>query len=276
VVTFSRLTAAFVLAAIFHSAPVYAADTRFQHVSLLAAQDRVSLVFELTGEPLDVATRRVSAAVLELDAGPVVGPARPTSFMAPPGVRFVMGVSIHAGSDTGNRLKARITLLERARSAVRVLGRRVYVDFSPDSLPPSATQPTRTAAMTAPRAPGAPAAGTPAVAAQSAEAPAPSRREEYRAAVQPAIERFEQLSSFMVSAAASPSEPVLKAIGSTLVGIQGLLLSVDAPVESKTLHDLLSSAVATALTAVSPTFTGDRTAQARQAMSLLEQAKNSR
>jgi len=276
VVTFSRLTAAFVLAAIFHSAPVYAADTRFQHVSLLAAQDRVSLVFELTGEPQDVATRRVSAAVLELDAGPVVGPARPTSFMAPPGVRFVMGVSIHAGSDTGNRLKARITLLERARSAVRVLGRRVYVDFSPDSLPPSATQPTRTAAMTAPRAPGAPAAGTPAVAAQSAEAPAPSRREEYRAAVQPAIERFEQLSSFMVSAAASPSEPVLKAIGSTLVGIQGLLLSVDAPVESKTLHDLLSSAVATALTAVSPTFTGDRTAQARQAMSLLEQAKNSR
>lgn len=275
-VTFSRLTAAFVLAAIFHSAPVYAADTRFQHVSLLAAQDRVSLVFELTGEPLDVATRRVSAAVLELDAGPVVGPARPTSFMAPPGVRFVMGVSIHAGSDTGNRLKARITLLERARSAVRVLGRRVYVDFSPDSLPPSATQPTRTAAMTAPRAPGAPAAGTPAVAAQSSEAPAPSRREEYRAAVQPAIERFEQLSSFMVSAAASPSEPVLKAIGSTLVGIQGLLLSVDAPVESKTLHDLLSSAVATALTAVSPTFTGDRTAQARQAMSLLEQAKNSR
>ena len=275
-VTFSRLTAAFMLAAIFHSAPVHAADTRFQHVSLLAAQDRVSLVFELTGEPQDVATRRVSAAVLELDAGPVVGPARPTSFMAPPGVRFVMGVSIHAGSDTGNRLKARITLLERARSAVRVLGRRVYVDFSPDSLPPSATQPTRTAAMTAPRAPGAPAAGTPAVAAQSAEAPAPSRRDEYRAAVQPAIERFEQLSPFMVSAAASPSEPVLKAIGSTLVGIQGLLLSVDAPVESKTLHDLLSSAVATALTAVSPTFTGDRTAQARQAMSLLEQAKNSR
>ncbi len=278
--TFSRLTAAFVLAAIVQSAPVEAADTRFQHVSLLAAQDRVSLVFELTGEPQDVATRRVSAAVLELDAGPVVGPARPTSFMAPPGVRFVMGVSIHSGSDTGNRLKARITLLERARSAVRVLGRRVYVDFSPDSLPPAAPQPTRTAAVARPRAIGAPAAGAPpagatAVVAPPAEAPSPSRREEYRAAVQPAIERFEQLGPFMVSAAASPSEPVLKAIGSTLVGIQGLLLSVDAPAESKTLHDLLSSAVVTAVTAVSPTFSGDRTAQARQAMSLLEQAKSS-
>src|SRR5262245_17423603 len=162
--------------------------------------------------------------------------------MAPPGVRFVMGVSIHSGSDTGNRLKARITLLERARSAVRVLGRRVYVDFSPDSLPPAAAQPTRSAATAGPKvtatpATGGPAAGTPAVVTPSAEAAASSRREEYRAAVQPAIERFEQLSPFMVSAAASPSEPVLKAIGSTLVGIQGLLLSVDAPAESKTLHD---------------------------------------
>ena len=114
----------------------------------------------------------------------VVGPARPTSFMAPPGVRFVMGVSIHAGSDTGNRLKARITLLERARSAVRVLGRRVYVDFSPDSLPPASAQPTRAAATTAPRATAVPAAGAPpaaaapgpAVAAPAAEVPA-SRRD---------------------------------------------------------------------------------------------------
>ncbi|HEX5109598.1 MAG TPA: hypothetical protein VFV95_14190, partial [Vicinamibacterales bacterium] len=220
-VTLSRLTTAFALAAILHSAPADAADARFQHVALLAAQDRVSLVFELTGEPQDVATRRVSAAVLELDAGPVVGPARPTSFMAPPGVRFVMGVSIHAGSDTGNRLKARITLLERARSAVRVLGRRVYVDFSPDSLPPASAQPLRAAASTGPRATAAPAAGAPPVAAAPGPAAAPpaetpaSRREEYRTAVQPAIERFEQLSPFMLSAAASPSEPVLKAIGST-------------------------------------------------------------
>jgi hypothetical protein len=68
---------------------------------------------------------------------------------------------------------------------------------------------------------------------------------------------------------------VLKAVGSTLVGIQGLLLSVDVPAESKHAHDVLSSAVAAAVTAVSPTFSGDRTAQVRQALSLLEQARAS-
>src|SRR5215208_4063683 len=102
-------------------APFAAAETRFQHVSLLNASDRVSVVFELTGGPQNVATRRVSAAVLELDAGPVVMPAKATSFTAPPGVRFVMGVSIQGGEATAGRLKARITLLERARTAVRVV-----------------------------------------------------------------------------------------------------------------------------------------------------------
>ena len=115
-----------------------AAEPRFQNVALLAARDRVSLVFELSGEPQDVATRRVSTAILELDAGPVVMPARPTSFMAPPGTRFVMGVSLQAGTGAaGGRLKARITLLERVRSGVRVVGRRVYVDFSPDAPAPN-------------------------------------------------------------------------------------------------------------------------------------------
>ncbi|MGH9239176.1 MAG: hypothetical protein ACRD3G_14135 [Vicinamibacterales bacterium] len=252
----------------------YAADPHFQNVAVLTARDRVSLVFELTDEPKDVATRRVSAAVLELDAGPIVMPAKATSFMAPPGVRFVMGVSLQAGDGTTpGRLKARITLLERARSAVRVVGRRVYVDFSPDSLPvasePERTSAARPAARPVPAIPAqAPAAAAPAA--------SPSAAENYRTTVQPAIERFEQLTPFMVSAAASPSESVLKAVGNTLIGIQGLLLSVDVPAEARQTHDLLSSAVATAVTAVSPSFTGDRPAHAKQALVLLEQAKSIR
>ena len=253
---------------------VEAAEPRFQHVALLAARDRVSLVFELTGEPNDVATRRVSAAVLELDAGPVTMPARPASFMAPPGTRFVMGVSIQPGTGAaGGRLKARITLLERARSAVRVVGRRVYVDFSADELPVKAeglAAPRQEARATA----VPPRAQVAAVAEAPTPPPAPSNNQAYRATVQTAIERFEQLTPFMLSAAASPSEPVLKAIGSTLAGIQGLLLSVDVPADARQGHDVLASAVATAVTAVSPTFTGDRAAQARQALSLLAQAKS--
>jgi len=252
----------------------YAAEPHFQNVAVLTARDRVSLVFELTDEPKDVATRRVSAAVLELDAGPIVMPAKATSFMAPPGVRFVMGVSLQAGDGTTpGRLKARITLLERARSAVRVVGRRVYVDFSPDSLP-VASEPERTSAA---RPAGRPVPAIPAQApAAAAPAASSSAADNYRTTVQPAIERFEQLTPFMVSAAASPSESVLKAVGNTLIGIQGLLLSVDVPAESRQTHDLLSSAVATAVTAVSPSFTGDRSAHAKQALILLEQAKSSR
>lgn len=250
-----------------------AAETRFQHVSLLNASDRVSLVFELTGEPQNVATRRVSAAVLELDAGPVVMPAAATSFMAPPGVRFVMGVSIQGGEATAGRLKARITLLERARTAVRVAGRRVYVDISSDTAPP-VERPERVAAVSAPKAPVSAAAPS-APPAAGAAASATAVRDAYRSTVKPAVDRFDELTPFLVSAAASPSDPVLKAVGSTLVGIQGLLLSVDVPAESKHSHDVLSSAVTAAITAVSPTFSGDRTAQTRQALSLLEQARAS-
>ena len=270
-VTFSRLTAAFLFVIGIGIAAADAADVRLQHVSLLTARDRVSLVFELTGEPADVATRRVSAAVLELDAGPVVAPVRPTSFMAPPGVRFVMGVSIQAASGASGRLKARITLLERARSSVRVLGRRVYVDFSPDSQPLISRPPERAASSKTLPPTGAPSVAVPAAAAT----PAAPRGEAYRAAVEPAVERFEQLMPFLLSAAASPSEPVLKAISSTLVGIQAALTTIDVPAESRTAHELLSSAVATALTAANPTFSGDRAAQARQAQSLLQQAVGS-
>jgi hypothetical protein len=245
-----------------------AAETRFQHVSLLAASDRVSLVFELTGEPQNVATRRISAAVLELDAGPVVMPSRATSFMAPPGVRFVMGVSIQGGDVVPGRLKARITMLERVRSAVRVVGNRVYVDFSPESEPAS-KQPVQAAErQPVPLAPAAAPVAPPAASSSS-------MRDAYRATIQPALDRFEQLTPFLLSATVSPSEPVLKAVGSTLVGIQGLLQSVDVPADARRVHDAVSSAVAAALTAVSPTFGGDRAAQAKQALGLLEQAKSS-
>jgi hypothetical protein len=270
--SFSRIALAATLV-LSVGANAHAAETRFQYVSLLAARDRVSLVFELSGEPQNVATRRVSAAVLELDAGPVVMPARATSFMAPPGVRFVMGVSMQGGDGTSGHLKARITLLERAHSAVRIVGHRVYVDFSPELLP-TTLQPERAASVADPTA-IAPAATRAAAPVAPPPAAAPSPRDAYRATMQPAIERFEQLTPFLLSATASPSEPVLKAVGSTLAGIQGLLLSVDAPIESRRTHEALSSAVSAALTAVSPTFSGDRAAQAKQALGLLEQAKSS-
>jgi hypothetical protein len=242
--------------------PVLAADVRFERVLLLTSGDRVSVVFELTGEPGEVSTRRVSAAVLELDAGPATMTADAESFAAPPGIRFVSGVSIRRGPATaaGGVLAARITLLERSRSTVRVVGRRVYVDFSPDAAPPRAARP----APATPRPPEPKPAPKP-----EPVPPAPP----YAVAVRPAIEQLDRLAPFLVSATDAPSPPVLAAIGNTLTTIRRSVGSIDVPEESRETHGLLSSAIALAAAAVDPEFGGDRAAQTRQALMLLNRAK---
>jgi hypothetical protein len=236
--------------------PVLAADVRFERVLLLTSGDRVSVVFELTGEPGEVSTRRVSAAVLELDAGPATMTADAESFAAPPGIRFVSGVSIRRGPATaaGGVLAARITLLERSRSTVRVVGRRVYVDLSPGAAPPRAARP----------APALPRPPEPAPVP-----PAPP----YPVAVRPAIEQLDRLAPFLISATDAPSPPVLAAIGNTLTTIRRSVGSIDVPEESRETHGLLSSAIALAAAAVDPEFGGDRAAQTRQALLLLNRAK---
>ena len=263
------------IAALFFSAAASAGpavESRFQNVALLTTTDRVSVVFELTSEPRNVATRRVSAAVLELEAEPVIAPAAVTSFTAPRGVRFVSGVSIQsaAGSNPG-LLKARILLLERARSAVRIVGRRVYVDFWPDS----ATVPALPERYVLPAPAPTPAAPVPASPQRPLPQPSvPSRDDAYRAAIKPAIEQFDKLAPFLLSATSSPSPQVLKAVSETLKNVESVVSSVDVPGESRRGHGLLAAAVALASTSVDPDFAGDRAAQARQALSLFDQAKS--
>lgn len=250
-----------------------AGEARFERVLLLTAGERVSVVFELTGEPRDVSTRRVSAAVLELDAGPVTLSHERESFSAPAGVRFVSSVSVQrATGAAGGLLKARIELLERSRSTVRVVGRRVYVDFAAE-LPPQRVPSER---ATPPATPAAPAPVAPAAPAPPAAVPEPVATppaETFRATIAPAIERFDQLTPFLISATTSPSEPVLKAIGETLASIGQSVEGAEVPAEARHSHQLLSSAIALAVAAVDPRFGGDRAAQTRQALTLLNQAK---
>jgi hypothetical protein len=240
-----------------------AADARFERLVLLPSPDRVSLVFEMTGEPREVSTRRISSAVMELEAGPIAAPVAAASFVAPTGVRFVGGVTIvrAAAPEGGAYLRARITLLETSRSAVRVVGRRVYVDFSADA-PLRVRQPASPLPRRVPSAPSAPAAP---------DLTPPS--DTYQTAVAPAIARLEELAPFLVSAANSPSAPVLKALSDTLTTISQSVGLVEVPEGSRRAHGLLSSAIAVATGAVDPSFGGDRASQARQALTLLNQAK---
>ena len=241
-------------------------DAKFERLVLLPSSDRVSLVFEMTGEPREVSTRRISSALLELEAGPIVTPVAAASFAAPAGIRFVGGVTIAgaAAPRGGAYLRARITLLETSRSTVRVVGRRVYIDFSADG-PMRVRQPASALARRMPSAPSPAAAPVMPVLAPPAGT--------YQTAVAPAIARLEELAPFLVSAANSPSAPVLKAISDTLSTISQTVGLVEVPEGSRRAHGLLSSAIAVASGAVDPSFSGDRASQARQALTLLDQAK---
>ena len=94
----------------------------------------------------------------------------------------------------------------------------------------------------------------------------------YEAAIQPALDRMERLAPFLVSAAASPSAPVLKALEETLMTISQSIVAVDVPAQSREAHQLLTSALSLATHAVAPTFGGDRTAQTREALTLIDRA----
>ena len=95
----------------------------------------------------------------------------------------------------------------------------------------------------------------------------------YQAIVHTAIERLERLAPFLVSATTAPSGPVLKALDDTLATLGESVATVEVPVESRRAHDLLTSAISVARTAVRAGYDGDRVAQTREALALLDQAK---
>jgi hypothetical protein len=264
--------AVYVAAAVVVSAvgatPADAGETRFERMLLVRSGDRVSLVFELTSEPRDVSTRRVSNAVLEVEIGPAVMPPAGESYVAPPDVRFLRHVSIaRAGRrPDGGSLTARITLMERSRSLVRIVGRRVYVDFSGDERTDVGRQPPARATVTV----AAPAR----VPVPEPLAPPPPL-DTYKTAIAPSLAKFEQLAPFLVSGCETPTAPVLKALGDTLATIAQGVGAVEVPQESREIHQLIASAVASASAAVDPSFGGDRARQVRQALALVDQAKAS-
>jgi type II secretory pathway predicted ATPase ExeA len=98
--------------------------------------------------------------------------------------------------------------------------------------------------------------------------------ETYRTIVDPAIDRLERLAPFLVSAAASPSAPVLKALEETLTTLGQSVAAADVPTESRQAHQLLTSAISMAATAVNAGFQGDRAAQTRHALAMLAEVKS--
>src|SRR3954464_4557338 len=97
--------------------PAPAENARLERVLLLPAVDRSSVVFELSAEPRQVSTRRISDSVFELEAGPDVDSAAPQMLKAPANVRFIDSVAVRVTSTPlGSVVRARITLTAAAQA----------------------------------------------------------------------------------------------------------------------------------------------------------------
>lgn len=239
-------------------------------VLLVGAPDRLSLVLELEAQPRRVSSSRSTGTTFEVDMGPVPNPIGAQQWSAPAGVHLMRHVAIEESRQApggGHFVKAVVSLPEFSQASVRVDGSRVYVDLTwpqyggEDAIAPAPPRVHSTAAPAdARRAPARPEA-------------AAADLDTYRKQVAPSIARFEEMTPFLLSAARSPSPPVLAALADTLQSLHAALAAVSVPPDAADGHALMTSAAATARAALDPGFTGDRAAQAQQAVTMFQGAK---
>jgi len=242
------------------------------NVVLIGAPDRMSVVFELPLEPRQVRSRRVEN-VLDIDVGPMSAKVAPQQWSAPEGVHLIERVSIEGvqASETGDFLRAHITVPEFARANVRAEGRRVYVDLTwpmvaPDTVAP---RPAADAAEPGPSQPP-PSRVVPVVDARQDAQSADVYAEQLRGVT----ERLGAVKPFLTSAAKSGSPDVLRALDETLSTLETSLLGLRAPAASLDQHQMFLSAIRTARKVTDVSYSGDRSAQAREAFVLFDAAVN--
>jgi hypothetical protein len=240
-------------------------------VLLVGAPDRLSLVLELETQPRRISSNRINGNTFEIEMGPVPHAVPRQQWSAPAGVHLVRHIALeevgHAPGG-GHFVKALVSLPEFSQASVRVDGSRVYVDltwpqFNGDA--PAAPAPPRVHSTPAPEPRPA--------AAETAAPTAPADAGGYREQVAPSIARFEEMTPFLLSAAKSPSPPVLAALARTLESLEAALAAVAVPRAAADGHALIRSAAAAARTAMDAEFTGDRAAQAQQAIAMFQGGK---
>ena len=245
-----------------------AADPRLVRVVLLRVADRISLALEMTGEPQKAALRVLSARALEVEAGPVSGVVREDQLAPASDAAFIRQVSIQRYT-TGNRVafvRARVTFDAPGAGNVRVVGRTVYVDLTPMV----ALRPNLPSAPRLSR--GEEVTGNQQVV--RAQPPKSGSQSSYEQEVRAVLSRLSEIGPFLTSAAKTPADDVLRAVGGTLSEVEQPLRVMNVPQASRPVHNVLLSAVATASRAVSPDFRGDRVIEAQRALALLDAAKS--
>ena len=257
-----------IAALVLHGSSAFAADPSLMRVVVVPSAGQLSLVVEMSDEARSVSTQQASATELLLEAGPVAAPVTRQILNAPSGLSLLQQVAVDEGTSEANAhlLRLRVTMKRPAPSTVRVVGRRIYIDFMA----------AEASAAPVPIPPRVAAAGQ----QRQAGVPPPANRLQqdaaaYREAVTGAASRFEQIQPFLVSATtpASPSPAVLSAVSEAITGVQQSLHAVQAPPGSAPPLQLLVSAVSLAAEAVSADFRGDRASKAKQSLAVFAAAK---
>jgi hypothetical protein len=242
---------------------------------LIAGGGRLSVVIEMPVEPRRVMTRdpdpvRVDAVrsvdsvsrggpsgppdftTLEINAGPVPGTVNFGRWNAPAGVALFRDLSIeHVADGEGPSIRIRMAVSTSAGTNVRVAGRRLYVDLWPLEVTPE-----------------------PAAVVRVAETEPRERViDDYRVTIRPAVDKFDAIEPFVLSALGSPTPEVLSALRRTLQGLDQWMRTVKPPRQWQDAHYSLAAAISLTAEALSPGFTGDRVARVGEAFARGERVK---
>jgi hypothetical protein len=128
-------------------------------------------------------------------------------------------------------------------------------------------------ASNATQVPHVPQAPAPQATAPAKTAPAQTDvrgQQQYAEAIQPILERLTEMKPFVVSAAQSGSPDVIKAVDGSLAALDASLKTLHPPESAVDQYQMLTTVLRTARRALDPTFTGDRHAQAQQAVAMYE------
>lgn len=228
---------------------------------MIAAPGMSSVVFEMPTMPREVEARRSGSTTIDIEIGGQVPSGAETTLRVPEGVLLARAVAVESPVRPDAR-RARLVVPAEVQSRLRLEGRRVYVDLAWPKAPwqvgerrVPVTRDVRVA--TAKPSP------------QSVEDRQAASRGEFQAA----IDRFEQIQPFLMSATESPDANVLAALSHTLDGLRLSLADMTPPADLMDSRQRLVAAVTMASNATTASFTGDRMATARQALELFDEAR---
>jgi hypothetical protein len=246
----------------------FAADPSVMRVAVVPSAGQMSLVIEMSDEARSVSTQQVTPTLLLVEAGPIALPLKRQILNAPSGLALLQKVSVDEGMTAAKEhvLRLGVTMKRPAQSTVRVVGRRVYIDFIIPDAPAAAAPPRATDDLSPPQQ--RQSRLTP----NRIATPAPAAGGQVLSGV---TSRLEEIQPFLLSATSAPvpNPAVLNAVADAISSVQQSLRGAQPPAKQGPSFQLLMSAASLAAEAVSADFHGDRASKAKQSIAVLAAAK---